>query len=160
MKRFLVGAILSMLCTILFGSFATPATAANGVDETQKSAAAVSAVDDHWTRAEVHGDVAWLDGMLLPQYRSIGANGVASPKSKILASAKKNATSDKMARLVAKYMKEHPSGRNITIEGDTAIVNFYAPKIGAQRGVMSCDVFIYKSGRWHALYSQHTTVKG
>lgn len=133
--------------------------ASNSQIETQKSAAGVIAVDEHWTQAEIHGDVAWLDGMLLAGYRSVGATGIVSARSKILASAKKNATSDKMAKLVVQYMKDHPFGTVVTINGNTAVLNFYAQKLGAEKGVTSCDIFLYVGGRWRALYSQHTGVK-
>ena len=112
------------------------------------------------TQAEVHGDVAYVDQLLLPEYRSVNADGRAHPKSAILASARENGRSDKMARLVSVYMKSHPSGTLVDIEGETAVVTFYARGIGAEKGVMSSDIFAYLDGRWHAIYSQHTALKG
>ncbi|MGH8201393.1 MAG: hypothetical protein ACREVO_13705 [Steroidobacteraceae bacterium] len=48
------------------------------VDPGAHTAQAVIAVDDHWSQAEVSGDTAWLNSMLLPEYRSIGG-GRQSP---------------------------------------------------------------------------------
>ena len=131
----------------------------SAVDETQKTVSAVTAVDNHWLLAEVHGDVAWLDHMLLPEYRSVGSNGSISPKAKILASARRNQNSDKMARLVAKYMKEHPTGTSVVLKENTAVVTFYSKKIGPKNGIRSSDIFVYINGAWHAIYSQHTAMK-
>ncbi len=127
--------------------------------ESQKTAAAVTAVDEHWLQAEVHGDVVWLESMLLPEYRSVSSSGVVSPKAKILSSARKNAGSNGMAIFVAKYMKEHPSASEVVVHGDTAILTFYSKKIGPDKGVKSSDVFVYIGGQWHAIYSMHTALK-
>ena len=129
------------------------------VDETQKNTAALLAVERHWTEAEVHGDVAYVSQLLLPEYRSVNPDGAVHPKSAIIASAAKNRTSNKMARLVAAYTKTHPYGTLVAIQGSTAVVTFYDSKRGPQKGITSCDVFTYLNGRWHAIYSQHNAVK-
>lgn len=126
--------------------------------ETGKTRAAVLAVDQHWLDAELDGDTAWLDNLLLPDYRSVGADGVAHPKAAIVAHAGKNRGSDKERRKVEAYLKTHPSGKSVIIQGDTAVVSFYDPARGADNGVRSSDVFVYLDGRWHALYSQHSAV--
>jgi hypothetical protein len=46
----------------------------------------------------------------------------------------------------------------VVVHGDTAVISFYDPTLGPQKGVKSSDVFIYVDGHWHALYSQHTDV--
>ncbi len=43
------------------------------------------------------------------------------------------------------------------IQGNTAILTFYSRTPGAEKGVKSCDIFLYSGGSWHAIYSQHTT---
>jgi hypothetical protein len=155
----LLGRIFSI--AILCGSVTAGAVAAQTVPaaEIPKTAAALIAVDNHWTQAEVHGDVAYVAELLLPQYESVNADGAAHPRSAILANTKKNGQSDKMARVAAAYMKLHPYGTSVTIAGDTGIVTFYSLKGGRQKGVLSSDVFTYIDGRWHAIYSQHTAVK-
>jgi hypothetical protein len=127
--------------------------------EAQRTVASLTAVDNHWTQAEVHGDVAYVAALLAPDYVSVNADGIAHPRSAILASTVKNGQSDKMARFAATYMKLHPYGTSVRIQGDTGIVTFYALKSGLQKGVLSSDIFAYFDGRWHAVYSQHTLVK-
>jgi hypothetical protein len=134
--------------------------AAPAADETAKTAAAVIAVDQHWLDAEVGGDTAWLDRMLLPDYRSVDSKGVAHPKAAIVAHAAKNRGSDVERRKVEAWIKAHPSGKSVVIRGDTAILSFYDPKLGPQQGVRSSDIFVYEDGHWHALYSQHSAAGG
>lgn len=137
---------------------AAPAAA----DETQQTEAGVMAVDKQWSLAELTGDTAWLDQMLLPEYRSVNNDGTAHDKAAIVAgAAKRKGTSMDQARLAwATYQKQHPFGSAVVVHGDTAIVSFYDPALGPQRGVRSSDVFLYVDGHWHALYSQHTGVHG
>lgn len=135
---------------------ATSAANAAGIDETGKTEAAVIAVDQHWLEAELDGDAAWLDDMLLPEYRSVGADGAVHPKSAIVAHAAKNRGSDTERRKVEAWLKAHPSGKAVVIHGDTAILSFYDPAKGAASDVRSSDIFVYVDGRWHALYSQHS----
>lgn len=129
-------------------------------DETQQTEAGVIAVDNHWSLAEMTGDTAWLDQMLMPEYRSVNNDGTAHAKAAIVAgAAKRKGTSLDKAKLDwATYQKEHPFGSAVVVHGNTAIISFYDPALGPQRGVKSSDVFIYVDGHWHALYSQHTAV--
>lgn len=131
---------------------ATSAASAAGIDESARSEAAVIAVDQHWGDAELDGDNAYLDQLLLPQYRTVDADGVAHPKSAV---ARKPA-SDKERRTTEAWLKAHPSGKTVVMHGDVAILSFYNPALGPQRGVRSSDIFVYVDGRWHALYSQHS----
>jgi len=135
---------------------ATSAASVANIDESARSEAAVIAVDQHWLEAELGGDTAWLDDMLLPEYRSVGADGVVHPKATIMAHAAKNRGSDIERRKVEDWLKTHPSGKAVVIHGDTAILSFYDPAKGAASDVRSSDVFVYVDGRWHALYSQHS----
>jgi hypothetical protein len=137
---------------------ATTAVSAASIDETGKTSAAVIAVDQHWLEAELGGDTAWLDDLLLPDYRSVGADGAVHPKAAIMAHAAKNRGNDEERRKVEAWLKTHPSGQSVVIHGDTEILTFYDPKLGAQKGVRSSDIFVYVDGRWHALYSQHSAV--
>lgn len=135
---------------------ASSAVRAASIDETARSEAAVIAVDQHWLEAEVGGDTAYLDDLLLPEYRSVGAYGVAHPKADIVAHAAKNRGSDEERNKVEAWLKTHPSGKSVVIHGDTAILSFYDPVLGAAKGVRSSDIFVYVDGHWHALYSQHS----
>jgi hypothetical protein len=136
----------------------TTAAIAAGVDETARTGAAVIAVDQHWLEAELGGDTVWLDDLLLPEYRSIGADGAVHAKAAIMAHAAKNRGNDEERRKVEAWLQTHPSGQAVVIHVDTAILTFYDPKLGAAKGVRSSDIFVYVDGRWHALYSQHSAV--
>ncbi|HUW37072.1 MAG TPA: nuclear transport factor 2 family protein [Rhodocyclaceae bacterium] len=138
---------------------ATSAASAVGIDETSKTEAAVIAVDQHWMEAELGGDTAWLDNMLLPEYRSVGTDGAVHPKVALMAHAAKNRGNDAERRKVEAWLKTHPSGESVVIHGDTAILTFYDPAQGAAKDVRSSDIFVYVDGRWHALYSQHSSAR-
>jgi hypothetical protein len=58
-------------------------------DETAMSIEGVRAVEDHWTRAFLSGDAAYLDSLLDPQYVSVGHSGRARPKAEIIELSKK-----------------------------------------------------------------------
>jgi hypothetical protein len=151
---------LACLAVLVLGAeaviAATSAANAADIDDSARSAAAVIAVDQHWLEAELNGDTVWLDGMLLPEYRSVGADGAAHPKSAIVAHAAKNRGSDAERRKVEAWLKAHPSGTSVVIHGDTAILSFYDPAKDAASDVRSSDIFVYVHGGWHALYSQHS----
>jgi hypothetical protein len=148
------------LAAAAVAAHAAVAAPGGGVDETVRTAAAVMAVDQHWLEAEVGGDTAWLEQMLLPEYRSVNARGVASGKDAIVAHAAKNSGSDKAKKMVAAWQAAHPSKQAVVLRGDTAILTFYDPALGPQKGVRSTDIFVYEGGRWHALYSQHSGIAG
>lgn len=128
-------------------------------DETQRTAAGAIATTQHWLDAEVHGDVSYIDDLLLPEYRSVDGGGIAHPKAAIVASTGRNRGSDAKAREVAAYLQAHPHGTRVTIQDNTAVVTYYAQALGADRGVQSTDILVYRAGRWHALYSQHVAAK-
>ncbi|HEX5353257.1 MAG TPA: nuclear transport factor 2 family protein [Rhodanobacteraceae bacterium] len=135
-------------------SMATTARAKGShVDESAHTSAAVIAVDDHWSQAEVNGDTAWLGRMLTPDYRSISADGKILDKPTLLAHATKNRGSDKMRKQVDEWRKSHPTKESVVMHGDVAILSFSNPKTGRVR---SSDIFVYRNGGWHALYSQHS----
>lgn len=139
------------------GSMATTAQAKDShVDETAHTSAAVIAVDNRWSTAEVSGDTTWLDRMLMPDYRSISADGKTLDKKALLAHAAKNRGSDKMRKQVDAWRKSHPTKESVVIHSDVAILSFSNPKTGQVR---SSDIFVYRNGGWHALYSQHSKVE-
>jgi hypothetical protein len=130
--------------------------AASSAKVQPKTAAAVIAADNGWDKAENTGDVAYVDNLLLPDYRSVSADGSVHDKAAILSNAKKNIGSTDHATKVAKWQAAHPMGTLAMIQGDTAIVTFYLKPLGPEKGVMSSDIFVYRAGEWHAIYSQHT----
>jgi hypothetical protein len=146
--------LFAQACGLLL-AFGARAQAAP-VDETAHTRAAVLAVEDHWLRAEGTGDVAWLERMLLPAYRSVSPDGSVHDRNAIVAHARKNQGSDRAMRQIEAYLKAHPSGSAVAIDGDLAIVSFYDPAVGPQR-LRSSDLFLYRDGHWHAIYSQHST---
>jgi hypothetical protein len=160
-QRFFQAGLMSLAVLVLAAEAlvaATSAASAAGIDESVRSEAAVIAVDHHWLEAELDGNTAWLDAMLLPEYRSVGADGVVHAKAAIVAHAAKNRGNDSERRKVEAWLKAHPSGQSVVIHGDTAVLTFYDPALGAAKGVRSSDIFVYVNGRWHALYSQHSAV--
>lgn len=82
------------------------------------------------------------------------------PRAAILAHAAKKRGNDAERRKVEAWLKAHPSAQSVVIRGDTAILIFHDPKLGARNGVRSSDIFVYENGRWHALYSQHGKAGG
>ncbi len=122
-----------------------------------KTADAVLAADDAWLKAEIAGDTAFLDKLLLPEYRSVGANGKVSDKSMILAHARKAGGSPELAAQVASWKAAHPIRGEVSLFGDTAVLRWVLIKPESNDPVSSSDVFVYRDGQWHAIYSQHTS---
>ena len=161
-RRFPLGmaCVAALVLGMQWTAAVTVANATGVHDESARSEAAVIAVDQHWMDAELDGDSAWLDTMLLPEYRSVSADGTVHTKAALLAHAAKNRGNDAERRKVEAWLKAHPSAQSVVIRGDTAILTFYDPKLGARNGVRSSDIFVYENGRWHALYSHHIKVGG
>ena len=149
---------IAVALVVLFATADAPAARAASppTDEAARTDSAVIAVDDHWLEAEENGDTAWLDAMLMPDYRSIGSEGEVLEKSRLLAHARKNRGSDEMRKKVDAWIKTHPTRKSVVMHGDVAILSFSDPASGRVR---SSDIFIYKDGGWHALYSQHAKVE-
>jgi hypothetical protein len=97
-----------------------------------------------------------VDNLLLPDYRSVSADGSVHDKSAILANTKNNIGSPDHAAKVAKWQTAHPMETAAVIQGDTAIVTFHLKPDGPEKGIMSSDIFVYRGGQWYAIYSQHT----
>ena len=129
----------------------------NPAVESQPTAAGAIATDHHWSLAEETGDTAFLDQLLLPEYRSVSNDGTAHSKERIVAGAAKRRGTDTASalRTLAAYRKAHPYGTSTVLRGNLAILSFYDPELGPQKGVESSDVLVYIDGHWHAIYSQH-----
>ena len=140
-------------------AFLMLAAAAPTLASEPKTAAAVIADDDGWLKAEVSGDVHFLDRLLLPEYVSIGTNGAVTPKSKIVAHAAARSAEEraKLKAVIAEWKATHDVRPQVIISGDTAVLTWVMDKPGANDPVSSCDIFVYRAGGWHAIYSQHST---
>lgn len=150
-------AVVAALCA---GSSTSDAQRASGTLEAQRTAAGAIATDEHWSRAEIHGDTAFISALLLPGYRSVGPDGVAHSRAMIIASAsRRGADTVASAAAAAAYRTAHPSRTQVLLVGNTAVVTFYSPALGAEKGVRSSDILVYEDGRWHAIYSQHSNVQ-
>ena len=143
--------ILCLLSVALLG----PALAAQSPTPAPPPQAAVIAADDGWENAELSGNTAYVDALLLPEYRSISADGSIHDKAAILASTR-SASAARTAKINA-WMAQHPMLKSVTLAGDTAILTFTLDKRDAPKPVLSSDIFVYQDGRWRALYSQHST---
>jgi len=147
---------LALPAVAVIGPASAAADAGAKTNEAAKTAAAVMAVDQRWLEADVSGNTAWLDTLLMPDYRTVGAGGKVGDKAAILRSATKNLGSDKMRRQVDAWQKAHPTRPSVVLHGDVAILSFPDPESGR---ILSSDTFIYRDGGWHALYSQHAKVE-
>lgn len=145
---------LAMLC-VVGATMATKGPTSAGPHEGERTEAGAQAADDHWLRAEVDGDTNFLEQFLLPGYRSIGATGVSHSREQIIAGAMKNKDSDAMKEKVAAWRKAEPTEIAVLLHGNIAVVSFYDPALGPDKGVRSSDILVYEDGGWHAVYSQH-----
>ena len=121
--------------------------------------AAVVAADEAWTAAEIRGDAAFVDALLLPEYRSIGSDGKIASKAMIVAGTRARGPHSNFGKIVAEYRAGHPTRGDVTINGDTAVLTWVSLVPGKGAPIASCDIFVYRNGRWHAIYSQHSTAE-
>lgn len=137
--------------------FAFPTLAASSSE--RRTAAAVLAVDNGWTDAEIKGDANFVDALLLPEYRSIGSDGKISDKAAIVGNSRARGPHSDFGKKVADYKATHPTRGKVTLSGDTAILTWVSLVPGKNEPIASCDIFVYRDGRWRAIYSQHTTAE-
>lgn len=133
------------------------AAAAADTKPEPKTAAAVKAADDAWGEAEANGDYAFVERLLLPGYQSIGASGKATSREKIVAGARERGRSAERLAQIAEWKAAHPTRPEITIFGDTAVLTWVSAAPEKAGAVSSSDIFVYRKGHWHAIYSQHST---
>jgi uncharacterized protein DUF4440 len=116
--------------------------------------AAVIADDNAWEKAEETGDTAYINRLLLPEYRSISPDGSVHDKNAIIAGARKS--SPERTAKIHSWLAAHPQKTSVVIIGDTAVLTFALNRPSGSMPIMSCDIFVYRDGHWRALYSQHT----
>ena len=121
-----------------------------------RTADGVIAADHAWERAELAGDGTYLEAMLLPGYMSVNSDGSIRSKTALIgeARARDAAGRARLAALVVQWKATHPVRADVTLEGNMAILRWVHP--GDKPLVSSCDIFVYRAGRWHAAYSQHS----
>ena len=120
------------------------------------TASAVIAADEAWSKAEETGDTEYVDALLLPEYRSISSDGKTYGKSAILAHTARDKNNGEGAAKAEQWRASHPYRTSVEINGNVAILSFARDNAPDPKPVMSCDIFVYRDGRWRALYSQHT----
>lgn len=149
------GTLLRTLLFIVSISVGAGASHAQPAQEPH-TAAAVIAADKGWAVAEEKGDVAYVDAILLPEYRSISPDGRVHDREAILTSTR--TASPERAATIEKYLADHPTEMAVVINGDIAVLTFIA-KNDTKKPIRSCDIFVYRAGHWRAIYSQHTTAE-
>jgi len=104
----------------------------------------IRAVERQWLDAEYHADTTTLKKLLLPEYRTVSENGVHTRDQLIAGVAKRGG-----------HAVEPPyQTPTIEIHGATALAIFAAGDTS-----YSVDVFVFEKGEWHAMHSQHTSIK-
>ena len=132
------------------------AQAAIPAAEHEMTVAAVRAVEDHWSRAELDGEIGYLDQLLLPEYRSVSPDGSVHPKAAIIAGAKKNAANRAAAQAaVDSFLKAHPWRTDVVLQGNTAVITFVSLVPASHDAIRGADIFVFANGAWHAIYSTH-----
>lgn len=121
-----------------------------------RTAAAVLAADNAWGDAETRGDVAFVDALLADGYRTIGHDGKVRTKADVLAGTRARGGTPQRAAEVAAWRAQHPTKGEVALFGDTAVLTWVTAGTTNPAMVMSCDIFVYRGGRWHAIYSQHS----
>lgn len=123
-----------------------------------KTPEAVIAADEAWGTAETAGDADFVNRLLLPDYRSVGARGETTRKAAIVARVRQRGPSPSAKAEADAWRVSHPMRGEVTISGDTAILRWTSTATATADAVSSCDVFVYRDGEWHAIYSQHASL--
>jgi hypothetical protein len=153
-------AVLALVTALLWTVASVNSVRAQEVNSIEpRTETAIVASDKARSHAEEFGDIAYIDALLLPEYRSVNVDGSIHDKAAILGSAKKHIGATTAPAANDAWRAAHPSLTSVEINGDTAILTFTLNKPDAPKRVMSCDIFVYREGHWHALYSQHTAAE-
>ena len=109
--------------------------------------AGVRDAENRWSEAVVSGDAATLDALLDADYVSTGATGKPRAKAEIIG-------------LATAYAKAHPGehAKPLPVTSTIRVIDNAAVVQHHNVSDTSVDVFYFKDGRWHAWYSQHTTI--
>jgi hypothetical protein len=112
----------------------------------------VKKAEDAWDEAFLHGNAEYLECLLMPDYASVSPKGSHGKDWEIEHASKNKGSSEPIP--------DFP-GMTFQVHGTTAIARLFHPASadGKQPAAYSADVFIFRDGAWHAVYSQHTTVE-
>jgi len=135
------------------------ATGAARVDETERTETALHTIAKHWGEAELTGDVAYLEQLMAPEYKSIDPKGVSHPRAMIIARAKREGGSAEARKRVDAFKQAHPTEMSIVVHGTLGIVSYFNPSRGVDNSIRGSDVFVYEAQRWHAVYSMHNSAE-
>jgi hypothetical protein len=124
-----------------------------------KTAQAVEAADAAWLQAELDGDTQFLESFLLDGYRSIDASGAVFSKTELIASRRNRGKSAAFARAVREWKAAHPNHAEVSLYDNTAVLTWVSDDVKSATPVYSCDIFVYRAGHWHAIYSQHSSAE-
>lgn len=131
-------------------------SAALGRPADNRTVEAVVAADRAWGAAEARGDAGFVDRLLLAGYRSVDPNGKATSKADILATTRAKGGTPARAAEIAAWRRDHPTRPDVTLFGDTAVLTWVSTGANDAQKIRSSDVFVYRAGSWHAIYSQHS----
>jgi hypothetical protein len=136
---------------------ASSAAIAAGKPDRLHTAAAVEATSKAWSLAEYEGDTKALTNLLEPGYVSVSPDGTAHSRQQLIEGAAKRKGLDRQAAQakIDSYLAAHPSQTHVEFFGDTAVASYLSSGGKAPGAVESSDVFVFKRGAWHAIYSQH-----
>ena len=145
--------------TATLGMLALPmAVVAREPPAQPRTASAVIAADKAWSAAEERGDGAYVAWLLEPGYVSVGRDGKVHTRESIVAGANARKAQDAAANATrdAEWRVAHPYRTEVKLFGDTAIATFFSTKPDSGEPINSSDIFVYRAGHWHAIYSQHS----
>ena len=135
---------IALLACLVAGVLCTTLGAARAPDE-----AGVRDAENRWSEAFISGDTDSLEALLDASYVSVNTKGHARGKAEILKLAHDYSTAHP-----GEHAKPLPSSSTIRVIGDAAVVQHHGD------ADTSVDVFYFRDGRWHAWYSQHSSLAG
>jgi hypothetical protein len=139
--------VMKLTAGVLLAAMIAAVTAWAATDpETAPTGDGVRAVENHWGRAFVSGDAAYLDQLLADEYVSVNQSGRVRPKAEIIELSRRIASGPNPPQAAESTAK-------IVVHGRAAL------STAQNETDASVDVFFYDGGRWHAWYSQHSPVK-
>lgn len=137
---------IAMFASCALGQPAKPA-------QSNDVAAQLKAIEAKWIEAEVHGDAAYLDSILAPDFTYTSPNAQVLNRAQLMEAVKSGK---------AKLEAGSVSDMTVRVYGDVAVVNgtyteHDAGKAASDEGRFT-DTFVRKNGRWLAV-ATHSSLK-
>lgn len=137
------GARAGLICGLAVLAVASPSRAADAA----RTSAAVIAATDVWEQAEINGVAEYVEGLLLPGYRTIGAGGKQTDRDAFVASVwKRRGRSETLAAQIAEWNTAHPSEKSVSFQSEAAIMTWRLTPPSAEVKVYSTAMFVYTAG--------------